>query len=40
MGAQERLFFVACAIDFMTKTLAASGLAIFFELQNCDNDIH
>lgn len=38
MKAQERLLFLACAIEFMTKILAASGLAISFELQNCDNE--
>lgn len=38
MKAQENLFFIASAIDFTTKILAASGLAIFFELQNCHNE--
>lgn len=38
MKAQERLFFIVCSIDFMTKILAASDLAIFFELQNFDNE--
>lgn len=38
MKAQERLLFMACAIDFMTKILTASGLAIFFQLQKYDNE--
>lgn len=36
MKAQEGL--MACAIDFMTKILAASGLNIFFQLQKYDNE--
>lgn len=35
MKAQENLF---CSIDFMTKILAASGLAIFFDLRNCHHE--
>lgn len=38
MKAQENLFLIACSIDFMTKILAASSLAIFFELQNCRHE--
>lgn len=38
MKAQERLFLIACVIDFMMKILAASGPDIFFEIQNCDNE--
>lgn len=38
MKAQERLFLMACATDFMTKTSTASGLAIFFQLQKYDSE--
>lgn len=38
MKAQERLFLIAYAVDFMTKTLPASGLAIFFQLQKYNNE--
>lgn len=38
MKAQERLYLMACTIDFMTKTLTGSSLAIFFQLQKYDNE--
>lgn len=38
MKVQERLFLMACATDFMTKILAATGLAVSFQLQKYDNE--